>query len=98
MQRLVPIEREVHTDNGKAYLMRLTPYRTEEDRIAGVVATFINITRRVEAEAALRASETRFRTMTDAIPQLVWTNEGGGVANYFNQRWYEFSGLTYEES
>ncbi len=98
MQRLIPVEREVHTTRGAAFYMRVSPYRTEEDRIGGVVVTFINISRRVRVEEELRRSEERFRTMTNAIPQLVWTNEAGGVANYFNQRWYEYSGLTYEES
>ncbi len=98
MQRLIPVEREVHTEKGAAYFMRISAYLTEENRIAGVVVTFINIARRVQAEEELRKSEERFRTMTNAIPQLVWTNEAGGVANYFNQRWYEYSGLTYEES
>jgi two-component system CheB/CheR fusion protein len=98
MQRLIPVEREVHAGDGRAYLMRISPYRTTEDRISGVVATFIDVSQRVQAIEEQRISELRFRTMTNAIPQLVWTNEAGGVANYFNQRWYEYSGLTFEES
>ena len=40
------IEREVQVGDGKWFLTRIAPYRTSEDRIAGVVATFIDITRR----------------------------------------------------
>lgn len=98
MKTLIPAEREVHNAKGEAYLMRLSPYRTEEDRISGVVVTFINVTRRLKAEEDLRRSELRFRTVTNAIPQLIWTNEPGGIANYFNERWFEYSGLTLEES
>src|SRR5205085_1735306 len=46
----------------------------------------------------LRASEQRLRTVADNVPQVIWTNEPGGTANYFNRRWYEYTGLSYEES
>jgi PAS domain S-box-containing protein len=32
------------------------------------------------------------------VPQVIWTNDEKGKANYFNQRWYEYSGLSYEQS
>ena len=51
-----------------------------------------------EANAALRASEARFRTLSDAVPQVIWANDADGNASYFNQRWYSYSGLSYAES
>ncbi|EMR03344.1 PAS domain S-box protein [Cesiribacter andamanensis] len=53
---------------------------------------------RARAEAALQESEARFRTLADAIPQLIWTNDAAGRASYFNQRWYQYSGLSPETS
>jgi two-component system CheB/CheR fusion protein len=50
LTRLVPIEREVGQSNGTWFLARLMPYRTVDDRIAGVVFTFIDITERKQAE------------------------------------------------
>jgi two-component system, chemotaxis family, CheB/CheR fusion protein len=50
LERLVPIEREVGQSDGSWFLARLLPYRTIEDRIAGVVLSFINITERKRAE------------------------------------------------
>ncbi|HUR87675.1 MAG TPA: CheR family methyltransferase [Ramlibacter sp.] len=50
LDKLVPIEREVGQADGSWYLARLLPYRTIEDRIAGVVLSFINITERKQAE------------------------------------------------
>ena len=49
-------------------------------------------------EEALRASEERFRTVADNVPHVIWTNTPDGKANYFNRRWYEYTGLSYEES
>lgn len=49
---LIPIERTISTVSGRWFLARLRPYRTIEDRIEGVVATFVDVTERREAEAA----------------------------------------------
>lgn len=68
------------------------------DKVTGYVKVARDLTERRKAEAALRDSETRFRTLSDAVPQLVWANEGGGEATYFNQRWFDFTGLSYRDS
>ncbi len=66
---------------------------------AGVIISgHLNAQARLRAEAALRQSEARFRTLANAVPQVIWANDAEGRANYFNQRWYEYSGLSYEAS
>jgi two-component system CheB/CheR fusion protein len=50
LERLVPIEREMGLPDGTWFLTRMLPYRTDEDRIAGVVLSFIDITDRKQAE------------------------------------------------
>ena len=57
-----------------------------------------NTTAHKLAEAALAESRERFRTVADNVPQLIWTNNAEGEANYFNRRWYEYTGLDYEAS
>ncbi len=98
LESLQTVEREITTFDKQVFMMRALPYRTSEDRISGVVLTFINITERKKAESALKESESRFRTLNDSVPQLIWANDAAGIATYFNQRWYEYSGLTYEQS
>lgn len=44
MRSLRPIDREVPSDDGRWYLARLRPYRTVDDRIDGVVVTFVDFT------------------------------------------------------
>jgi PAS domain S-box-containing protein len=48
---------------------------------------------RKRAEAALLASEGRFRQLADSMPQMVWTARPEGYVDYFNERWYEFTGF-----
>jgi two-component system CheB/CheR fusion protein len=50
LDHLVPVEREVQDDEGRWYLTRMHPYRSGEDRIEGVVVTFIDITDRKDTE------------------------------------------------
>jgi two-component system CheB/CheR fusion protein len=53
LRKLIPIEREVKTEEGNWYLIRLRPYRTRDDRIEGVVVSFIDINQLKETEQAL---------------------------------------------
>ena len=48
-------------------------------------------------EAALRASEARFRTMADTVPVMVWVSDTEKRRTYFNRFWCEFTGRTIEQ-
>ena len=39
-----------------------------------------------------RESEQRYRSLADAVPQIVWTTDTDGATTYFNERWYEYTG------
>jgi PAS domain S-box-containing protein len=51
----------------------------------------------VQARAALAQSEERFRTLAEALPGLVWMARPDGFLDYYNQRWYDYTGLTAEQ-
>ena len=67
LERLVPIEREVGQTDGSWYLARLLPYRTVDDRIAGVVLSFVNITERKQAEEVRLWLSAVVSSTTDGI-------------------------------
>jgi two-component system CheB/CheR fusion protein len=65
-ETLRPVEREVRSDDGRWYIVRLLPYRTTEDRIEGAIMTFFDITARRQAEEQARASEARMRMVAES--------------------------------
>lgn len=46
-----------------------------------------------ETARALSESETQFRVLADAMPQMVWSTQPNGFHDYYNARWYEFTGV-----
>jgi len=100
MTRIICLPFEIEARGG--FLVACSPqadFPTEVDRLLlGVAANQVAILldhRR--AEDALRESERRFRTLTEALPQMVWTAEPDGTADYLNARSTEYTGLTQEQ-
>lgn len=73
LDTLVPCEREIRTVGGTWYLARIQPYRTLDNVIDGVVLTFADISKRVTAEAEMRAAGELAEGIVDTLrePLLV---------------------------
>jgi two-component system, chemotaxis family, CheB/CheR fusion protein len=81
---LAPIRREVRSHADCWYDVRMRPYRTVDDRIDGVVITFVDITERRRMEDALRANEHQLRQRRRLVevsrePIYIWDFDGGIV-------------------
>lgn len=63
------------------------------DGYYGVVCYFRDISAQVKARLALAESEARFRQLADSMPQIVWSARPDGYIEYYNERWYEFTGF-----
>ena len=84
----------------------LDPLQTEAmEVLARQVMKLLNLRkvlaagRRTDADltataAALAVSEARFRAIADSMPQMVWSALPDGFHDYYNARWYEFTGVT----
>ncbi|PWU05678.1 MAG: histidine kinase [Verrucomicrobia bacterium] len=94
LDEFITIETEVaHTDE-RHFLTRILPYRTTDDHIAGVVMTFVDITGRRKAEQKLEESEARFRTVSNVVPDLLYSTDVDGKLLWCNQRWLSYTGKT----
>jgi PAS domain S-box-containing protein len=70
----------------------ISPVRDAGGKIIGASKIARDITERKRMQAALIASEGRFRQLADTMPQIVWTARGDGYIDYYNERWYQFTG------
>lgn len=59
----------------------------------GLAVFYRDITARKKAERAIRESEAKFRMIADAMPQIVWSARPDGFHDYFNQQWYDYTGV-----
>ncbi|HEV2604361.1 MAG TPA: PAS domain S-box protein [Microvirga sp.] len=66
-----------------------TVYRTH-DRME---VYFRDISGRKEAETRLRESEAKFQAIANSIDQMIWSTRPDGYHDYYNQRWYDFTGV-----
>jgi len=66
IRTLQPLEREVTDQDARWYLMRVTPYRTAEDRVDGAVLSFIDIGEHRRVEQELRAQDERLRAVANS--------------------------------
>ena len=92
LDHLAPIEREIAAEDGRWYIRRATPYRTTDNRITGVVLTFVDISDRKRAEESLRESEASFRAVVDLVPDLLWRSNPAGYTSWHNRGWTDYTG------
>jgi PAS domain S-box-containing protein len=73
--------------------------RAADGQVDGIIAFAVDVTDQVRARQRMealagevRASEQRFRTLAEAMPQLVWSAGPDGAHDYFNQRFLDYTG------
>ena len=96
---VVPVGCGGGTDGVLVAGSRQAAFPGEEDRLLLSVGAnqAAAVLQRLHSEEALRESERRFRTLTEALPAMVWTAEPDGTIDYLNPRTVEYLGLTLEQ-
>ncbi|HEU5101375.1 MAG TPA: CHASE3 domain-containing protein [Roseiflexaceae bacterium] len=46
----------------------------------------------------IKAGAQRYRDLSDAMPLVVWTARPDGAVDYFNRRWFEYTGSTEDQA
>ena len=73
------------------------PMFDELGNVNGIFVEGQNVTAVSRAQKALAASEARYRTMTEALPQLVWTCTSSGDCDYLSRQWVEYTGIAQDK-
>ena len=73
------------------------PLRDSADQVIGIFVEGSDVTARVEAEAAVRASEHQMLEFAQAMPNHVWAARPDGHLDWFNDRLLSYSGQSLQE-
>jgi len=80
------------------FQVRALPVRDTADRITGWYVLLTDIDDRKRAEDAIRASERNLNQIINAIPALAWSARPDGSAEFFNQHYLDYVGLSAEQA
>ncbi|KAA0685883.1 PAS domain-containing protein [Azospirillum brasilense] len=73
---------------------RWTMFNVYPQAGGGLSIYFRDVSAHRAAEAALRASEHRYRTLLEALPQMVWTCRPDGSGDFLSRQWLAYTGQT----
>ena len=69
------------------------PLTGPDGEVTGIFVEGSDVTDRQRAEVALRESEERFEAIANSVDQMIWATRPDGFHDYYNDRWYEFTGV-----
>jgi PAS domain S-box-containing protein len=81
-----------HDGEYRYFSVRAVPVFTDDGKIREWAGIHTDITQRKLTEQSLRDGERQFRELADAMPQIVWGARPDGHFDYYNRRWYDFTG------
>jgi len=85
-----------HKDGREVHVaVTVSPVYDPSGRVVGASKIARDITGDRQVRAALDESEMRFRLMADNISQLAWIAAADGAINWYNRRWYEYTGTDF---
>ncbi len=70
--------------------------RDEEGKPIRMIGLNFDVTNRRRSEEQVRESEARFRNLADSAPALMWVSRPGGIREFVNRAYVEFTGLDYD--
>jgi len=76
----------------RPFLTRINPTFDAQGKVTHWFGVNTDISLQIKAEDAAAKTEARFRSIADSMPQIVWSSRADGYYDYFNARWYEYTG------
>ena len=97
IKTLISIQKEVETNDGRYYYVRIMPYRTLDDRIDGLVITFTDITAAKQAEESLKMENQYRRLFESAKDGILILNAETGMIMDVNPFLVDMLGYSHEK-
>lgn len=72
---------------------RVVPILDENEKIVEWFGAASDITSQKELQNVIAESEEKFRQLADLVPQMIWRGNSEGFVDYYNSRWYEYTGV-----
>jgi PAS domain S-box-containing protein len=69
------------------------PTRDARGRVEGVAAFAFDVTELVDARRRAEDAEKSLLRLAESIPAIVWSAGPDGRNDYYNRRWYEYTGI-----
>jgi PAS domain S-box-containing protein len=69
------------------------PITSPEGIVNGVFIEGNDVTEHARADDQLHEAVVKYRTIANAIPQIVWATQPDGFHDYYNQQWYDYTGV-----
>jgi PAS domain S-box-containing protein len=93
-RRPYEMEFRLQRDDGawRWLLERGTPNIGPTGNFEGYIGTCIDITEHRETVEQLRESRARFKTLTESLPQMIWTCKRDGDCDYLSRQWLDYTG------
>jgi PAS domain S-box-containing protein len=73
------------------------PTRNSLGAVNGMLVHAVEVTEQVMARREVESREEQFRVLADSIPQMAWMAHANGDLFWYNRRWYEYTGTTFEQ-
>ncbi|WP_374329414.1 ATP-binding protein [Soonwooa sp.] len=74
------------------------PIRDVNGNVKYVMTLGYDVSEELKYKKQLRENEKKFKTLAESMPQLVWTADNEGSADYFNSNWYTVTDIPYGEN
>lgn len=88
----------------RAWLIACSPVKAADGAMLGLQVIVQDISQRKRAEQLLMQAnvelakrEKEFRTLANAMPQICWASNADGYVAWYNDRWYEYTGMPHGE-
>lgn len=75
------------------FFSQASPMLDEEGKVSLILGTATDITSQKQAEEIIRESESRFRTLAETLPQMIWVRRMDGTMEYGSKSWEEYCGI-----